>query len=444
MLALGLHCLLALAPPSTPETELEFGARMVVRPEARANPSFGATANDEEWRVRQGARVHAGGRYGPLRAVIQLQDVRNWGDESNTLSVDPFTGAHQAFAELSRERSDDQPRRISGMLRIGRQEVVLWQGRLIGNSPWQPGMRAFDAVRGRLEYSRFAFEAGGMMIRTPTTLTLTDDTTTTTLRTNGEQLVWSEAAVAVHEAFNLHAGVIFLRQDATQADPTRDLRLTTPGLYLHGEPVKGLDYDVEGYAQVGSDDEQGHRAWLGSAAVGYNADIKARPGLRLEYSIASGSDCEGDPDLGEACEGDTVRDFNQHYGNRHGIRGFADLFALTNIRDLHARASINPDPTFKLWLDYHWLQLHESTGRWLNTAGRPTARPWDPTNTDHTVGHEIDLIASYNPWDPLTIKPGYSVFVPTAGGQTLAGDEALHFVYLWLILDIRGRWSPDR
>ncbi len=440
-----LWALAAPPAPAGPETELEFGARLVVRPEARANASFGAQPQDEQWRVRQAARIHGGARYGPLRAVVQLQDVRQWGDESNTLSVDPFTGAHQAFGELGRERADDQPRQLSGFLRIGRQEVALWQSRLIGVRPWQPGHQAFNAVRGRLEYGRFGFEAAGAILDTPGTLTITDDTTTTTLPTSGELMGWSEVTIAIHPAFAAHAGVIGLRRDATTADPMRDQRLATPGLYLHGTPVEGLRYAAEGYAQVGRDEERRHLAWLASAAVGYTFDVKTKPGLRLEYSIASGSACEGDPDAGDTCQDGTVRDFEQHYGNRHGIRGFADLFAITNVRDLHVRASLDPDPMVKLWVDYHWLQLHEPTGRWINTAGRPAGSvAWDPNNDQNTVGHEVDLVATFTPWKPLSMRPGYSVFIPTAAGRTLGGDEALHFVYLWLVLDIGGRWSPDR
>ncbi|MCR9164695.1 MAG: alginate export family protein [Nannocystaceae bacterium] len=442
----GVSLLWALAAPPAPagpKTELEFGARMVVRPEARANATLGTQPQDEEWRVRQSARIHGGARYGPLRAVVQLQDVRQWGDGSSTLSDDPFTGAHQAFGEVGRARSEDEPRQLSGYLRVGRQEVALWQSRLIGVRPWQPANQALNAVRGRIDYGRFGFEVAGAILDAPGTLTFGDDTTTTTLRTSGELMAWSEVSMAVRPAFTAHAGVIGLRRDATLADPTRDQRIATPGLYLHGVPWGGLDYDVEGYAQVGRTDDQRHLAWLASAAVGYTFDIATKPGLRLEYSVASGSACEGDPDAGDACQGGTVRDFEQHYGNRHGIRGFADLFALTNVRDLHARASLDPDPMVTLWVDYHWLQLHESTGRWINTGGRPAGSvAWDPTNTQNTVGHEVDLLATFKPWKPLSMRPGYSVFIPTGAGRTLGGDQALHFVYLWLVLDIRGRWSP--
>lgn len=152
-----------------------------------------------------------GGRAGPIeigvgaRIVVQLQDVRQWGQSASTISQGAFTGAHQAFAELSGRRG-----RLDGLLRVGRQEVTLWTMRLIGNAPWQPGMRAFDAARARLEVGRFATEAGVAILRLPRTLALAD---MSSVRTQGEQLAWAEASVRPHDVVQVHGALIVLRAD---------------------------------------------------------------------------------------------------------------------------------------------------------------------------------------------------------------------------------------
>ena len=58
---------------------------------------------------------------------------------------------------------------------------------------------------------------------------------------------------------------------------------------------------------------------------------------------------------------------------------------------------------------------------------------WDTTNTDRTLGHEFDVVATLKPWKPLMVQPGYGVFLPRKAGRTLGGDSPQHFVYLWLV-----------
>jgi hypothetical protein len=55
---------------------------------------------------------------------------------------------------------------------------------------------------------------------------------------------------------------------------------------------------------------------------------------------------------------------------------------------------------------------------------------WDPTNDDHNLGHEVDLVVRYRPWQPLELQGGYGLFVPVAAGTRIAGgDDPQHFLY---------------
>jgi hypothetical protein len=78
-----------------------------------------------------------------VRVFIQLQDVRLFGEESNTLSdfeADKFD-LHQGFIELS-----DVPS-IGGILKVGRQEMALGEQRLVGAVNWTQQGRSFDGFR---------------------------------------------------------------------------------------------------------------------------------------------------------------------------------------------------------------------------------------------------------------------------------------------------------
>jgi len=78
-----------------------------------------------------------------VKVFVQVQDVRLWGEETNTLSdyrADNFD-LHQGYFELSK---------VGGKplsLRVGRQELTFAEERLVGTVDWTPQGRAFDGVR---------------------------------------------------------------------------------------------------------------------------------------------------------------------------------------------------------------------------------------------------------------------------------------------------------
>ncbi len=445
MLPLALLCFApslaeSSTPPAKPRIEFSAGARMFLRPQARTRPTLGRPGPDESWSVPQSARLNGGFRYGPLGITVQLQDVRTWGDETTQSSVDPFTGAHQAYVEVA----DDGfgPRgRFSGFLRAGRQEVVLWTQRLLGNAPWAPGQRAFDAARGRIEYGPVGFELGASVLRSARTLEFeNDDGMTTRQRASGDHLYWAEATAQIHSSFELHAAALVLRQGAADDDPGRDRALLTPGGYVHGELLTGLTYDVEAYGQLGRDGPLRHRAWAAAATVTYSIPVRLDPLVRGGYETASGSTCREAPESGNGCDNVVERDFEQFYGSRHRWRGFSDLFGLSNVGDLFVRGALSPASEVTFSVDYHWLRLQQARGRWRDIGGNLVGTGWDPDNDNATVGHELDAVVSYRPWTPLHLRPGYSVFLPAGAGTRFVGERAQHFVYLWLIAEIGHRW----
>jgi hypothetical protein len=423
------------------EIEIEVGARINFRPEARVNGSFGAEPGDESWRVRQGTRLQTGLHYRWLHMVFQPQDVRDWGTQSTTLSTGPGLATHQAYIEFS---SDDIDGRggLGGFLRFGRQEVDLWHSRIFANSPWQPAGRAFDAARGRLEIGDVGVEAGAMMLGLPRTFEVDDGSGPVTYRSSGEQAYWAEATYAAHEAINLHVMTVSLMQAGSEADPERARAILMPAAYLHGEPLRRLTYQIEAYGQLGRDEPNPHRAWAGTVALNYSGAKGPKPGLRLAYEIASGNACSNDPADGGECETEVSREFEPFFGARHRWQGSADQLGFRNVKDVVVRGWLTPDPTVKLQADYHFFSLYDPAGAWRNTGQNLVGSGWAPDNTDPTLGHEMDFVVDYRPLPGVRMRPGYSLFLPTGAGRRIAGSEPQHFVYLWLIAELNTRWRP--
>ena len=149
--------------------------------------------------------------------------------------------------------------------------------------------------------------------------------------------------------------------------------------------------------------------------------------------MASGSRCTGSSAAGVAnCGAATSSDFFNFYPTNHIHYGLVDLLGWRNMRDLEVSGSLAVD-WFSASLGYHFFQLNEASGRWRDAAGGQVGSGWDTTNTDRTLGHEFDVVATLKPWKPLMVQPGYGVFLPRKAGRTLGGDSPQHFVYLWLV-----------
>ena len=104
-------------------SQVTFGGQVRPRFESR-------TPGDGEWNSFTSMRVRAALNAlleGDVRIFIQLQDVRLFGEEANTLGdfrADNFD-LHQGFVELT-----DVPS-VGGSLKVGRQELALGEQRLV-------------------------------------------------------------------------------------------------------------------------------------------------------------------------------------------------------------------------------------------------------------------------------------------------------------------------
>lgn len=424
----------AETPPAaaTPESKRPNGLRFA--PTLRLNLRGEALTNDgaDSWQVVETVRAGLNANYRELGVVAQFQDVRAWG-QGGILSENPFTGLHQGYIEVAGKAN----RLVSGYVRVGRQEIVYGSLRHFHKSPWHPAGRAFDAARGHLDIARASIELSYMLADRPQEFTIAEpDDSERRIRGRGDHLAYADIGYDFHAAAQLHAAVIVQRLGAQPDDPSRGRFFWMPGGRLTGKVADGVDYEAEFWLQRGRDRGRDMRAWMAAGAVGYVAPIAAHPGARLHYEAHSGSACTGDPTAGEACGDAEYRDFDQLDGARHKYRGWMDLFAGSNLRDLAASVFASPSPTVKATAAYHFLQLHEASGRFYNISGEATwGAGWDPTNTRRTLGHEIDLLVEYRPWKYLTIRPGYSVFIKGPAAKRLLSPEAMHYVYVWLVAE---------
>jgi hypothetical protein len=284
-------------------------------------------------------------------------------------------------------------------VRVGRQELVFGEQRLVGHVSWVNTARTFDAarltVRGRaLQLDAFASSVVAI------------DAGHFNKSGHGS---WFTGVYAVTSALVPDSVVEpfgFWRRapdTRTEAGPLDDLSFVTLGGRWSGRTPLGLSYDTEMALQIGSAGTDSVRAWAGHwrARQPIGTD---RVRLVGEYNYASGDE---DPTDGRR------QTFDQLYPTAHDKYGLADQVGWRNIH--HVRTGLESTPVTKLQVQgsYHawWLA---SAGDALYSAGSAVLARVPGGAASRHVGQEIDVQAAYRVSPQIQVAAGYAHVFPGA------------------------------
>jgi hypothetical protein len=421
-----------LQPPPAPtsvalgEWQLAPSLELRVRGEYWRDPAdvggLNADTNVATERVRDAGgvlertRVALDVSRGALEGKFVLQDARAWGAAAPTGALGPAgdslaqLGAYEAYVEAH----TGTPR--PSFVRFGRQAVTWGEGRLLGASDWSPAGRSLDAVRGHLQLGTWGFELLGAIIEMPHPFGVSASDTQGPAQL-GVELYGAQAEWVVDPLLRIQAyGLLrFARGSAgTTVDPralgsTRaDSEVYTTALRVHGD-ARGWTYGVEGAYQFGSAYflSADRSAYAAAAHVAKTLDrVVLTPTIRIGAAFATGDD-----------GGTTYKQFDPMLPDVHAWYGAMDLFAWSNIEEANARLSVLPWTDTSLAVEYRYAQLYEAGGSWVNgylaTVGHVRG------NRASDLGHEIDAAFAWQPWTPLDLGVGYSLFVPGDGARTI-------------------------
>jgi len=124
-----------------PRGELRSGYG-TLQPEGNRNAAF----------ISQRTRLTLNYKAGHLIFQTSVQDVRLWGQDASTITVNDGNrlSLHEAWAEIILSNKKDTSFKTSPLdyfaIKIGRQEIVYDDERLLGNLDWQQQARRHDAV----------------------------------------------------------------------------------------------------------------------------------------------------------------------------------------------------------------------------------------------------------------------------------------------------------
>ncbi|HET9984226.1 MAG TPA: alginate export family protein [Longimicrobiales bacterium] len=349
----------AMAAPVAAQ-ELKVGGQ--IRPRTEMRDASGSSDALTSMRTR----VDLSARLAPrLRAFVQLQDVRIWGQEASTLSGGDQIDLHQGYLDVGPEADG-----VSA--RVGRQEVSYGEERLMGAADWVQQARALDGVRLRGRTGALTADVFGFQLADAGAPGKSAD----------ERFLGAYSTLAAGPAGAVD--LYLLHDRAGGAEPTRQSTLGARWAGARG----ALSYRAEGALQTGTRTGADVRAYMATARIGAAlAGGKAQVALWYDH-------LSGDADSTDA----TTRVFDTVLATNHRFYGSADLF--TNIpvhtggrglRDVALRTSYAPREELSLGLDVHAFRAAAARGQ---GSGR--------------FGEEADLSATYRYSPRFAVTGGVS------------------------------------
>jgi hypothetical protein len=334
--------------------------------------------------LTQRARFGVGGEVADkFKMFLQVQDVRYFGEEMSTMDyIADGLDMHQAWGQYSFCNEV--------ALRIGRQEMMLDNGRLIGNNDWSQWGRSFDG------------------------LVLNAKTTPVDLKVWFHKVL--EADVFGGDDTNLGGFQVHREVENSYSFSINYVYSSVESVNnLHtfggivSVPVNSFGIRGELYYQFGdAPADMDYGAFLGSLGLSYTFEGDKKPMIYFNFDYLSGDDDASD---------DSIGSWTMLYPSNHLFYGMMDiaegLAPGMGLMDIWLGFSVMPAEKWSLALDGHYFQTTED----VVTAG--------DESTD--LGFEFDVTAGYAAHTSLEFETGIRWFEPQADWL---GDES---EFVWYI-----------
>lgn len=311
-----------------------------------------------------------------------------------------------AFADVGDAKS-----RIAA--RVGRQELVFGEQRLVGHVSWLNAARTFDAAKVTFRAPAFSVDAFGASV-----VRIMDGAFDRS--GNGNRFAGAYATAPKLIPLGSVEPYLFWRRDEnlrTETAAFGDLAQTTVGVRLAGRLPARLDYGVEMAMQRGSLGTDEVKAWAGHWQLRETLPGAAAVRLTGEYNYASGDKNPADGVRGT---------FDQLYPTGHDKYGLADQIGWKNISHLRGGLEFTPVKGLPVTTNYHSWWLAETRDGVYTAGSAPLARVTSGASSRH-VGQEIDVQVARALTPQLQLAAGYAhIFTGSFLKQATPGASYSH------------------
>ncbi len=360
-----------------------------------------------------------------LRVFIQLQDARTFGAEgttvgwANSYGENSVTDIHQGYFDI--KKLFELPLTV----RVGRQEIIWGDHRVIGNFVWSNVGRTFDG--GRIMWDTDAAHAEVFAAKVDERGFVGDTTFPGDI--NADESVYAAQYAFKKLVPDALLELMYIQKNdqdsvsnsavlngfAAPGDGTVEIHDIGARIDGKAPGMDALDYTVEAHGQFGHYGDQNQQAWAAAARTGYTfKDLTWKPRFGVEYDYASG---DSDP------TDNTHETFDNLYPTNHwqGNYGFIDLISWQNLHDARANVKVMPTSKLTAQVDYHYYWLASDDDGWYLANGS-SALGHLTGATSNSLANEIDLTVGYDLYKNVKILAGYSYFNPNAW-VTQSGSE---------------------
>lgn len=378
---------------------------------------------------------------GDVSAFVQVQDSRVLGEGSpgrGRGTLDPAAGAidlHQAYFEA---------RNLLGAplrLRVGRQELIFGNQRLVGAVGWSNVGRTFDGARLTHESQGVTADLfAARLVDNPDPGPDTGpDTGKNPQNFFGLYTTWTLGSSHELDAFALLDNDQEPVAIGSGKTKSRLLRVT-PGLALRGtaapvEQLAPIEYEVEFAYQGGrrARNPGVPRATISATLFAVRAGYDPQADLTFEagYTRLSGEESVGErSSAGRSSAGR----FNTLFATNHKFYGFMDFFPATRTRlglqDALVKASWEPAEQLSASLALHHFHTTEAIARPSSNSGSPDAGGSSTSGSSQALGQEVDATLTYRPDSNVSVTAGASGFLGGDAVEAPLGEGVAYWGYL--------------
>ncbi len=396
---------------------LVIGGQIRLRGEFRDVADYKAPGDDYSTTVYQRVRIHLdAGVSKKLRAFVQFQDGRVWGDDPVGGDTSDFD-MKQGFLEI-REIGD-----LPLAVKAGRMELpTLGDGRLVSPLDWSNTGRSWDGIHATFSPEGWSVQLWGV--------NLAEGSVFGSRSKNDYSMagIYASCRKLEKHEFDVYVFGRALADDDFGSEVGGSLGPRKDGTF--GFRAKGktgpVDYSGEIAFQYGDQADDDVRAWAAAFTAGFTFEHDWKPRVGVEVAFASGDDDPTDGDVGT---------FDPIFPFAHSYHGHADLIGWRNLHAILLSVRVRPMKDWTLHLDGHAFRLAEDRDAWYSAAGTAIRR--DTTGSaDPWVGYEIDLYAKWKCWERLEFWAGYSHFFAGGFVKDTGEDHDQDWVFLQVLLNL--------
>ena len=413
--------------------QFTFSGQLRTRTESRNGQGTLLKAGDNPaFFTSQRTRVSAAYAGYRVKALATLQDVRVWGQDAST--INRTTNAdlnglliHEAWGEFSLLDTSQTKLGKEFALKVGRQELLYDDARLLGNLDWLQQGRRHDVALLKWLQKGWTLHAG---VAYNQNRELKSGTVYNGIPagyaagTNGVGTAYKSLQFAYlgRKLPGGNASFLIIKDDFNQYVTTPGSTTATPATKTYGDgtwsrvtfgsylntTVKKVGIRAEAYYQTGRDkDGRSLSAYLLSGALTYAVSPKT--------ALTVGEDYTSGNDPGNLTG--TNHRFDPLYGTPHKFWGnmdyfyVADGFGVGGLSDFYLKGRYKPLDRLTMSLDFHQFA---STNTVVGIDQTPLSHP--------SFGQEYDFVAQYAVAKQIGLEGGYSVFSAT---DALAAAKAV-------------------